>query len=387
MDNDGSADTSLGPATAEPTTASKEAGAELADQIATYVGRFVVIEYSHLIAATLWILHTWAFEAAVTTPYLFITSPQKQSGKSRLQEVVGKLVRRPLRVSGASEAALFRAIDELAPTILLDEVDVIFAGRSASSEPIRGLLDSGNREGGSILRCVVEEKKPIRVAPFNTFSAKCLAGIDKGDFPDTIMDRSVTLRVHRKRKDQSVHPFRFRDAETQAEPLREALSNWASGNLDALAAARPDAPEGLSDRAEDAWEPLFAIADLLGDVWPEAARHVAVELYEAERAHEDTVELMLLRAIRTLIGDEPPNSRWPTSTLLDRLNSEIDGEDAPWLEQGALTARSLAATLRPFAITPTTVRIGQTTMKGYKYEDFVDAWERYLPPPSAEVTV
>jgi hypothetical protein len=40
----------------------------------------------------------------------------------------------------------------------------------------------------------------------------------------------------------------------------------------------------------------------------------------------------------------------------------------------------LAKRLKPYGIRPGTVRISSGTGKGYKREDFVDTWERYLPP-------
>jgi hypothetical protein len=294
-------------------------------------------------------------------------------------------VRNPLRTSGATPAALFRAIEAERPTILLDEIDVVFSGHSALSEPIRGLLDSGNREGGNHLRAV-PDGDGWTAAKFSTFGPKCLAGIDKGDFPETITDRAIILRISRKKSEQKVAPFRYRDAEEQAAPLRKEAERWAEPNIEALAAARPEGPPSLSDRAMDAAEPLLAIADQLGGDWPEMARYAVEQLHQAEQSQENTPQLMLLAAIRKLIAHEE-DRRWPSKDLLDKLNNEVDGEDAPWLEDKGLTAHSLAKLLRPFKIEPMSIRIGQQTLKGYKTEAFQDAWERYLPGEDEEVSV
>ncbi|MGZ6640138.1 MAG: DUF3631 domain-containing protein, partial [Solirubrobacteraceae bacterium] len=61
-------------------------------------------------AATLWILHTHAFEAAYATPYLTVLSPEKRSGKTRLIEVLALLVRSAWHLAGASESAMYRKI-------------------------------------------------------------------------------------------------------------------------------------------------------------------------------------------------------------------------------------------------------------------------------------
>jgi len=61
-------------------------------------------------------------------------------------------------------------------------------------------------------------------------------------------------------------------------PLRQELETWAVDNIATLAAARPELPDELGDRAQDVWEPLLAIAELAGGDWPERARTAAVAL-------------------------------------------------------------------------------------------------------------
>ncbi|KES20931.1 MULTISPECIES: DUF3631 domain-containing protein [Pseudomonas] len=45
------------------------------------------------------------------------------------------------------------------------------------------------------------------------------------------------------------------------EQLRSRLARFALDNSEAIGKARPKPIEGLNDRANDAWEPLLAIAD------------------------------------------------------------------------------------------------------------------------------
>jgi hypothetical protein len=84
-------------------------------------------------AATLalFVLHTWTVEAADTTPYIVLTSPERRSGKTRLLEVLELIVRKPWHCASTSEAALFRKVHVDEPTLLLDEVDAIFGSHSA----------------------------------------------------------------------------------------------------------------------------------------------------------------------------------------------------------------------------------------------------------------
>jgi hypothetical protein len=97
---------------------------------------------------------------------------------------------------------------------------------------------------------------------FQVFCPKVLAGI--GTLPDTITDRSIPIRLQRKTRDEKVERFRRRDVEAVTAPLRENLSTWGKANVAALAEARPELPDELSDRMQEGCEPLLAIPDKLG---------------------------------------------------------------------------------------------------------------------------
>lgn len=49
-----------------------------------------------------------------------------------------------------------------------------------------------------------------------------------------------------------------------------------------------------------------------------------------------------------------------------------------------LDERGLAHRLRQYSIRSVNIQIGETRPKGYRREDFVDAWDRYLPPFDAK---
>jgi hypothetical protein len=53
------------------------------------------------VALTLWTAHTHAIEAADCTPYIRIYSAEKESGKTRTEEVAFHLVRNGVRASNA----------------------------------------------------------------------------------------------------------------------------------------------------------------------------------------------------------------------------------------------------------------------------------------------
>ena len=64
-------------------------------------------------------------------------------------------------------------------------------------------------------------------------------------------------------------------AKFDTSSLRERCAQFVKQNQKAIAAALPEFPDTLHDRAVDIWEPLFALADLAGGSWPAKARRAA----------------------------------------------------------------------------------------------------------------
>ena len=239
--------------------------AELLDDVHAFLRRYVVMSEHQLVAVVLWIAHAHAVEAAEATPYLAVTSAEKRSGKSRLLEVLGLAVPRPLATANVSPAALFRVIAQEMPTLLIDESDAIFGGNKERGEELRGLLNAGHRRGAEVVR-MVGMGSAMRAERFPVFCAKVIAGI--GTLPDTVSDRSIVIRLKRRRSGERVERFRLREVAPDGAEIRSRLASWIAPHLDGLADDRPELPAALDDRAADGWEPLLAIADRAGGDWP-----------------------------------------------------------------------------------------------------------------------
>jgi len=170
-------------------------GADVLDELAATLSRFVVFPGAeHRDAVALWVAHAHVVEAFESSPRLALLSPEPASGKTRTLEVIELLVPRPMHALNASTAAVFRSIDSDRPTLLLDEVDAIFGRRTGDeNEDLRALLNAGHRRGTTIPRCV---GKSMEVKRFPVYAALALAGL--GDLPDTLMSRSVIVRMRRR---------------------------------------------------------------------------------------------------------------------------------------------------------------------------------------------
>lgn len=360
--------------------------AELLESVRSFLCRYIAFPTdAHATAISLWIVHTWAIEAFDYTPYLSITSPVKRCGKSRLLDCLRALCRKAWAVISPTEAVLYRKIEADCPTLLLDEVYTICTGGKGddSKEGLRALLNAGFERRATVPRCVGPKHD---LQEFRVFCPKALAGI--GKLPDTVADRSLPVIQARRAKGQNVQRFRARDALPIAQPIMEALQSWSETPdvIATLSSARPAIPNELGDRASDICEPLLAIADMAGGMWPDLARRVLVQLCAIGEAQDDHIGTKLLAAMREIFQEKSVD-RPSTRDVLDALIAREN--DDPWaamwerdVQSGNVRgpAAKLARLLKPFGISAGTIRESDgSTPKGYKLESFEDAFSRYLP--------
>ncbi|WP_030180514.1 DUF3631 domain-containing protein [Streptomyces sp. NRRL S-813] len=363
-------------------------GAALLDEVEAFHRRFNIFPTeSAYVAVTLWDAHAHLIDAFDGTARLAFLSPEPGSGKSRALEIVETLTPRAVTTVNASANALFRLVeaDGGTPTLLFDEIDTVFGPKAGGNEEVRGFLNSGYRRGAKSLRCVGDGSNQS-TEWFSSFCAVAMAGL--GSLPDTILTRSVIIRMRKKAPNEKAEPYRRRVHEKQGHALRDRLAEWAATVHDQVAEAWPEMPEGVSDRPADVWEPLLAVADAAGGHWPERARAACVELIKAAgEGNEASLGVRLLTDLRDKVfcGAD----RMPTAAILEVLHGL---DDAPWADLNddgkPLTARGLSKLLSQYVrpdntpIRPRGIRVSSGTPKGYYAEDLTDAWARYCPPPS-----
>ncbi len=323
-------------------------------------------------------------EATDYTPRLLIRSPTKRCGKSTLLRVIGKLVRRPLSLSGVTAAMLFRSIAAFSPTLLLDEADN--AGLK-HNEDLRAVLNEGVYAEAVIGRTVGDDHEPKL---FPIFAPAVLAAI--GNMPPPLMDRSVIIEMRRKLKSEKKERFDRRKIDHLTELGRKA-ARFAADNVSVLAAADPEVPESLNDRQLDGWRPLLAIADLAGPNWGQRARTAAVNLCRAadDDDHEEPALTLLADCLsifedlknRGKAGYEADPAKGieaeiSSAELMQQLHAL---ENRPWAEWGRMrkpiTQHAIARLLKAYDIKPGNVGPREKRAKGYLWAAFDDAWKRY----------
>jgi hypothetical protein len=360
----------------------REGGAALLDDVCKFLGRFVAYPSEHAkVAHALWVFHAHGMAAWESTPRLAFLSPEPASGKTRALELTETLVPRACESVNMSVAYLFRriAMDADPPTLLLDEVDALFKGRGPAVEDIRALINAGHRRGAKVGRCVVRGKS-IETEESEAYCAVALAGL--GWLPDTLMSRSIVIRMRRRAPDEKVHPYRRRYNEKEGHKLRDRIGVWARSRLNELMTAVPETPVGVEDRAADVWEPLLAVAESVGGDWPKRARAAAAAMVATAKETNPSLGIQLLADIRTVFRDD---KQLPTELLLAGL---YDLPEAPWktMNKGLpLSASDLARHLREYDIKSHTLKSFEK--KGYHRAHFEDAWRRYALPENAVTAV
>jgi hypothetical protein len=348
--------------------------AQILDSVSDFIRKYVHLSDAQARIAAVWMAHTHALSAATTTPYLAVTSAVKQSGKTRLLEIFELLVAKPWLTGRVTAACLIRKVDQVRPTLLLDESDAAFSGEKEYAEALRGVLNTGFYAGG-VASCCVGQGANITYKDFRTYCAKAIAGI--GQLPDTVADRSIPIRLQRKKPGEVVARFRRRFAKLEAAEIKTEVSDWMTSIADRLKDAEPALPDELSDRQQDGVEPLLAIADEAGGDWPQSVRQGAVEIFRSAAAEDQNVGVQLLSDIRSIF-EVIPEDKVTSAELLDKLK---EVETSPWADWGkgkGLTPNGLSRLLKPFGISPRTIRVEDKTPKGYLRESFEDAFDRYL---------
>jgi putative DNA primase/helicase len=208
---------------------------------------------------------------------------------------------------------------------------------------------------------------------FSTWGFKAIAGIGKR--APTIEDRAITILLKRKLPGEKIE--RLRHSEPGLfEVLARKSARFALDSQHAVAAARPELPDVLNDRAQDNWELLLAIAEIAGRDWPQKARKAALAACGGEE--ELSQGAALLADIRDVFEDKDTER----ITSADLANALVAMADRPWVDCShgkALTQNQLARRLKPFGIAPKNIKIEGRVPKGYMRESFEDAFNRYVP--------
>lgn len=354
------------------------------ERLRKYILSYSVLKDSALvIPLSLWIAATYLFEVFDAFPYLVITAKVKRAGKTRLKELIGFTCNVPFNVTGASAAALFRSIKDNKPTILWDEAEEL---SKEGNSLMRQFLNSGYRKGQSIPRATGEG-----VTEWPTYCPKAFVLI--GDVFDTLRDRSIVVEMDRMSPEQAknVKRFSYETAKEEGNLIGEELKKVLSENVEAIMEAyNSEELSFLTDRDEEIWRPIFAIAKVLDQATyntktttkTRSMKALAVDLAtektnterykpSAENEAKLAQEEYGLKLLEDLLSVMPKGIKCLSSVEALKKLHAIDV--APWRKYGgngltlnnSAEPNSMSALLTPFGIAPKAVRNGNKVVRGF----------------------
>src|SRR5262249_10916403 len=150
---------------------------------------------------------------------------------------------------------------------------------------LRGIINAGHRRSTAFVARTVGENHEVKL--FSTWAPKAIAAIDK--IAETLEDRSIIVYMKRRAPSEKIQRYRAAECGLEADQICRRAARWAQDKFDALHKSKPDIPDRLNDRAANNWEPLFAIADLVGGEWPKQARRAALALSEEINEADESV--------------------------------------------------------------------------------------------------
>jgi hypothetical protein len=322
------------------------------------VERFVFIKDSRMyLLISCWIVGTYVYESFEYYPILWVTSPTKRSGKTKLLEVLKPLVSKPTDIKiNLTEAILFRATNR-GQTLLLDEVEKLKHSAGDVYAAIIGILNGGFQKGAVVSRVQKKKDGELVEVDYKIFCPKIVSGI--ANVADTIADRALKVKMLRRvRSREKVQRFRPHKLTKELGDLVFQLKIWAAARANDIQTiydgidTEPDELKDADDRFLDVIEPLLAIAALADAENANGASSVFDELLGTLKSlsgeREDTQgETAIAIAIDIITKELGSNSeRFVGSNALLKKFQERSGLD--WIK----TTKRLATFLDKLDLTP-----------------------------------
>lgn len=332
-----------------------------------FIHRYVDLPPDFEEVAAHYVCLSWRYDDFPDLPYLRVIGDYG-SGKSRFLATVGSIAYRPIFASGASTVSpLFRILDAVGGTLVLDEGDFRLSDEKAE---IVKILNNGNAKGFPVLRTESTPTGEFNPRAFKVFGPKLISTRQYFDDP-ALESRCITAHLSRGeiRPDVPVNlPPEFHD---QALAIRNQLLMYRlreAGRDDTLP---PDTLRSLEPRIAQVFSSLIASADderaraRLLAVARQASSNLASLRGESIEADVVAAAIALRERMQGSI---------PVKLIAEQLSGSDDGT--------FLSPRAVGAILRRLGLSPRK-RQGNYVLPGEDMPLLVQLAKRYGPEPAA----
>jgi hypothetical protein len=232
---------------------------ELLSRVLAFLHRYVDLTPVFAQVVAHYVLLTWVYDAFQEVPYLRVRG-EPGSGKTRLLRVAGSICCRPIFASGASTVSpIFRLLDSVRGTLVLDEADFRVSDDKAM---ITKILNNGHAKGFPVLRS--EQQGPgqeFNPRAYHVFGPKIVAS--RGGYDDRALESRFLTELLGTRRLRADVPASLPDTfAEESRRLRNQLLLFRLREKD-RAAAMLDAGglDSVSPRVRQVFGPLLALID------------------------------------------------------------------------------------------------------------------------------
>ncbi len=233
---------------------------ELLDAIRSFIRRHVDVTPLFEDIASYYVLFTWVYDAFNELPYLRLRG-DTGTGKTRFLLTVGSLCYKPIFASGASTVSpLFRILDSIRGTLIIDEGDFRFSDEKAE---IVKILNNGNARGFPVLRSESVSGREFSPRAYTVFGPKLIA--TRGYFQDRALEsRCITEEMggRKLREDVPINltgEYRSEALELRNKLLLFRLRNFGKRSIDPSLTDRSVEP-----RLAQVFVPLLSVIEDAG---------------------------------------------------------------------------------------------------------------------------
>jgi hypothetical protein len=247
-------------------------------------------EHDYMIIA-LWIMSTHLFPVFTALPLVYLNG-ERGSGKTKCLQLCALLAQNPILSSSMSGSSMFRMIEGLRPTLILDELEMI---KSKQYTHLINTLLSGYKAGSQNYR-VNGMVGNFETSSYSTFCPKILASINHAS-NDALNDRCI--RIEMQRATSSVVNRDIDIDDGALHELRNKLHVWSMNNANRVhkiyTTIQSPHPQ-LSGRRWEIFKSLFAIHAITCPQNDGILANYAVEMNHVTKV-EDSPEHIIVRVL------------------------------------------------------------------------------------------
>ena len=228
---------------------------KLIKEIQNFIHRYLDISSDYEQIASYYVLCSWLYDRFNELPYLRAIG-DFGSGKSRFLQTIGSLCYRPIFTGGATTTApIFRILDEIRGTLILDEADLKMSDMTTD---IIKILNMGYQKGGSVLRMGGKDMENLKA--FDVFSPKVIA--TRETFNDKALESRFLVEEMGRGKLRTGIPLRLgNEFYDEALNLQNKLLMWRFRNYKKELVFDEMDIEGVHPRLKQIVIPLMTIIE------------------------------------------------------------------------------------------------------------------------------